>query len=121
MVQYSAANGQPFNAPQNIVESSISGSWTLVGQEGAPKGRAVRVQGVYWDTCTGGARLQIRDMYRLPGESQYKPGAIWYDAECIGGSDPAIDIFPTYLTLITPFQYFDSVGGNKIIIYGEYV
>ena len=110
-------SGQPFNIPANIVQNSVSGSWMTVGD--AVSGRAVRVQGIYWSSVTPGATIQIRDIVRgVNGTST--PGAIWYDAQCLGGS-PAVDLFQAHLTLFTPFEYYDSEGGNTLIIYGEYV
>jgi len=108
------APGQPFNIDENSVTNSIPGSWITFGEAGA--GRAVRVQGVYWSATIPGAVLQIRDI-RPP----LKPGAIWYDAVCIGGI-PALDQFAAHLTLFSPFQYYVSgSAGDEIIIYGEYL
>ena len=108
----SVASRQPFNIPQNSVLLSASGSWAAIG-EAAP-GRGVRVQAIYWSTSTPGARLRIRDIMGAT-----TPGGIWYDATCLGG-EPCLDMFPQHLTLFAPFEYFDSVGGNSIVIYGEY-
>ena len=114
-----AASGQPFNIQENQIQSNASGSWERIGA--AVSGRGVRVQGVYWTATHPGARLYIRDLYRSPGSNSYEPGAIWYEADCLGGDSHAIDMFPAHLTLITPFEYFDTQGGNRIIIYGEFV
>jgi len=113
-----AASGMPFNTPYNEIHSSTSGSWVTAWDK-VPE-RAVRVQGIYYSSMTPGATLRIRDMRRPTTSAELEGGAIWYDAQCIGGS-PAIDLFPAHLTLFTPFQYFDSEGGNIIIIYGEFV
>jgi len=110
-------SGQPFNLPQNVTLNSVSGSWTTIGD--AVKGRAVRIQGIYWTSTTPGATLQIRDIARDANGNE-APGAVWYDAQCLGGS-VAIDLFQAHLTLFTPFEYYDSEGSNSIIIYGEYV
>lgn len=108
----SAASRQPFNIPQNSVQNSVSGSWADIGA--ATPGRGVRIQAIYWSTTTPGARLRIRDT--VDGTVN---GGIWYDATCLGG-EAALDMLPQHLTLFTPFQYFDSVGGNVIVLYGEY-
>lgn len=114
----SAASGQPFNIPENIVETSVSGSWGAIGD--AVQGRAVRVQGVYWSTEVSGAKLQIRDRIRYAGGSSI-PGAIWYEADCLGPC-PAVDLFPAHLTLFAPFEYFSTdTYGDTIVIYGEFV
>lgn len=112
------ASGQPFNIPENIIESSVSGSWQRIGD--VVKGRAVRVQGVYWSTEITGAKLYIRDIERHVGGTD-QPGAVWYEADCLGPC-PAVDLFPAHLTLFLPFEYY-SLGsiGDKIIIYGEFV
>ena len=94
------SSGQPFNIPENIIESSVSGSWELIGN--AVVGRAVRVQGVYWDTEIPGAKLLIRDVIRRAGVPSL-PGAIWYEADCLG-PNPAVDLFPAHLTLFLPFE-----------------
>lgn len=113
-----AVSGQPFNIPENNITSSVSGSWHKIGE--AVKGRAVRVQGVYWSTEATGAKLLIRDIERHPG-TQDQPGAIWYEADCLG-PHPAVDLFPAHLTLFLPFEYY-SIGSedDKIVIYGEFV
>jgi len=111
------SSGQPFNIPTNNVLNSVSGSWTLMGD--SVKGRAVRVQGIYWSSTTPGAYLQIRDVIQQPNDIT-RTGVVWYDAQCLGGA-AAIDLFQAHLTLFTPFEYFDSEGSNTIIIYGEYV
>ena len=119
MASYRVAvsSGQPFNLPQNMTLNSVSGSWTTIGD--VVKGRAVRIQGIYWTSTTPGATLQIRDTVHQPDDLE-RPGAVWYDAQCLGGS-AAIDLFQAHLTLFTPFEYYDSDGSNTIIIYGEYV
>jgi len=101
--------GQAFNSiPQNNIVSSVSGSWCPIGA--AVPARHVRIQGVYWDATDVGAVLKIRD----------PQGGIWYHAVCMGG-DVAVDILPTPITLQTPFEYYDDHGGNRIMLYGEYV
>jgi len=110
-------SGQPFNIPANTTLNSVSGSWTTFGD--AVKGRAVRVQGIYWSSTTPGAYLQIRDVIQTANDTP-RTGVVWYDAQCLGGT-ASIDLFQSHLTLFTPFQYFDSEGSNIIIIYGEYV
>jgi len=116
----SITSGQPFNIKENKVINSVSGSWTNIAD--ATAWRAVRIQGVYWDATTVGTTLYIRDVERVPTNTGFiiKPGAVWYTADCLGGS-PAVDQFTSHLTLFTPFQYFDTGGGNTIIIYGEFV
>ena len=112
------ASGQPFNIPENIISHSVSGSWQRIGE--AVKGRAVRVQGIYWSTEVTGAKLRIRDIERHIGAAD-QPGAIWYEADCLGPY-PAVDLFPAHLTLFLPFEYYTSgSAGDKIIIYGEFV
>jgi len=114
------SSGQPFNLPENNVLNSVSGSWTR-GFDALKGFRPVRVQGIYWTSVTPGAILRIRDIQRtITGGATETPGAIWYEGQCFGG-DPAIDLFPAHLTLFAPFEYYDSEGGNSIIIYGEYV
>lgn len=113
----SVSSGQPFNLPQNTALNSVSGSWTVIGN--AVNGRAVRIQGIYWSSTTPGAYIQIRDIVNQPNDIP-RTGAIWYDAQCLGGS-ASIDLFQAHLTLFTPFEYFDSEGSNTIIIYGEFV
>ena len=113
--------GQPFNINANNVSSSVSGSWVLFGE--ASIGKAVRVQGVYWTSATPGAVLRIRDIHPgvAPGNRYGKPGAVWYEAICIGGN-PALDLFPAHLTLFSPFEYYESGSfGSEIAIYGEYM
>jgi len=112
-----AQSGQPFNIPENNVYASASGSWTRFGD--AVAGRPCRVQGVYWTSTTPGAILTIRDVLRTP-QLEEVAGAVWYEAQCMGGS-LSVDMFPSHLTLFTPFEYFDDDGGNTIIIYGEYL
>ena len=116
-----AASGQPFNIPANNITSSVSGSWQRIGD--GVKGRAVRVQGVYWSTEVTGAKLLIRDVERHVGVGGVgeHPGAVWYEADCLGPC-PAVDLFPAHLTLFVPFEYYSSGSeGDKIIIYGEFV
>lgn len=110
MAQYriSVSSGQPFNIPQNSVSGSISGSWASIGN--AVLQRPVRIQGIFWSCPIIGSELKIRELN----------GVVWYDAVVLS-SELAIDLFQNYLTIFTPFEYFDSVGGNQIIIYGEYV
>lgn len=112
------ASGQPFNIPENIISSSVSDSWQYIGE--VVKGRAVRVQGVYWSTEVTGAKLLIRDIERHVGGTD-QPGAIWYEADCLGPG-PAVDLFSAHITLFLPFEYYASgSAGDKIIIYGEFV
>lgn len=112
------SSGQPFNIVENIITDSISDSWQRIGD--AVKGRAVRVQGVYWSTEVVGAKLLIRDIERYVGETD-QAGAVWYEADCLGPG-PAVDLFPAHLTLFLPFEYYASgSAGDKIIIYGEFV
>jgi len=115
----SVAARQPFNIPQNSVQLSVSGSWASIGD--AAPGKGVRVQAIYWSSTTPGAKLRMRDIINNPNavDPQSTPGGIWYDATCLGG-EPCLDMFCQHLTLFAPFQYFDSEGGNTIIIYGEY-
>jgi len=114
----SAASGQPFNIPENNIVGSISGSWQRIGE--VVKGRAVRVQGVYWSTEIPGAKLLIRDIERYTGGTD-QPGAIWYEADCLGPY-PAVDLFPAHLTLFLPFEYYASGSADdRIVIYGEFV
>ena len=87
------SSGQPFNIHENIISSSVSGAWQRIGD--AVKGRAVRVQGVYWSTEVTGAKLFIRDIERRIGATE-QPGATWYEADCLGPG-PAVDLFPTNL------------------------
>lgn len=113
-----AASGQPFNIRENNINSSVSGSWERIGD--AVAGRAVRVQGVYWSTEITGAKLLIRDIEKHVGSTD-EPGAIWYDADCLGPG-PAVDLFPAHLTLFLPFEYYSSGStDDKIVIYGEFV
>ena len=113
-----AASGQPFNIPENNVANSVSGSWEKIGE--AVSKRAVRVQGVYWSTEIAGAKLLIRDIERHVGGVD-QAGAIWYDADCLGPG-PAVDLFPSHLTLFLPFEYYASGSADdKIVIYGEFV
>ncbi|KKN18594.1 hypothetical protein LCGC14_0954180 [marine sediment metagenome] len=115
------ASGQPFNIPENGIISSVSGSWQLIGE--VVRGRAVRVQGVYWSTEIVGAKLLIRDIERHVerGGVTNQPGVTWYEADCLG-PDPAIDLFSAHLTLFLPFEYYSSgSAGDKIVIYGEFV
>ncbi len=114
----SAASGQPFNIAENNIENSVSGSWQFIGN--AVRGRAVRVQGIYWSTEVTGAKLRIRDIEKHVGGID-QPGAIWYEADCLG-PNPAVDLFPAHLTLFLPFEYYSTdSAGDKIIIYGEFV
>lgn len=114
----SVASGQPFNISENNIESSISGSWQRIGE--VVRGRAVRVQGVYWSTEVTGAKLLIRDIERHIG-SVDQSGAVWYEADCLG-PHPAVDLFSAHLTLFLPFEYYASGSADdKIIIYGEFV
>jgi hypothetical protein len=113
-----ASSGQPFNIPENIISTSVSGSWQRIGE--VVKGRAVRVQGIYWSTEVTGAKLLIRDVERHVGEPD-QTGTIWYEADCLGPY-PAIDLFPAHLTLFLPFEYYSQgSAGDKIVIYGEFV
>lgn len=112
-----ASSGQPFNIPENNVYASVSGSWERLGA--AVPGRPVRVQGVYWTCATPGAVLTIRDILMSPQRSESE-GAIWYEAQCMGGS-LSVDMFPAHLTLFTPFEYYEDDGDNTIIVYGEYI
>ncbi len=105
--QISVSSGQPFNIPANNVTNSVSGSWSPIGT--AVSNRPVKIQGIYWTETTIGAVLKIRD----------PQGGVWYHAVCMGG-DIAVDLLQTPLTLYTPFEYYDSHGGNTIMIYGEY-
>jgi len=112
------ASGQPFNITNNIISSSVAGSWQLIGA--SVPGRAVRVQGIYWSTEVTGAKLLIRDIETRIGSDDV-PGAIWYEADCLG-PNPAVDLFPAHLTLFTPFEYYASgSAGDKIVVYGEFV
>lgn len=115
-VRPTISSGQPFNLPQNGTSNSVSGSWTSIGTV-AP-GRGVRVQGVYWSCSTPGVTLKIRDNTANIGGGH--TNVVWYEAVCLGG-DPALDQLVNGLTLYAPFEYFDTEGGNVIIIYGEYV
>ena len=116
-IRTTAASGQPFNLPKNNATNSVSGSWTKMGNI-AP-GKGVRVQGIYWSCVTPGAVLKIRDVIPNVGTGPVS-GVTWYEAICTGG-EPVLDQLSNNLTLYSPFEYFDSEGGNVIIIYGEYV
>lgn len=112
-----AQSGQPFNIPENNVYTSVIAVYTKFGM--AVPGRPVRVQGVYWTCATPGETLTIRDV-QMSAQRKETPGAIWYLAQCMGGT-LSVDMFPSHLTLFSPFEYLDSEGGNDIIIYGEYI
>jgi hypothetical protein len=104
---FAPSSGQPFNVEQNKIRASVSGSWTSIAS-GTPD-RGVEAHGVYWSCITPGAILQIRD----------REGDEWYKFTATGAL--AIDFLTLSLPLYTQFEYFDSVGGNVIIIYGKYV
>jgi len=112
-----ASSGQPFNMSENNAYNSVSGSWTRMGE--AVSNRPVRVQGVYWTATTPGSILTIRDILRNHNGTE-SVGAIWYEAQCMGGT-ASVDLFPSHLTLFSPFEYFDTEGSCTIIIYGEYI
>ena len=113
-----AQSGQPFNIRENNEYDSVLNTFTKIGA--AVSGRPCRVQGIYWTCTTAGKLLTIRDVIHDPVSGEETPGAIWYEAQCMGGT-LSVDMFPAHLTLFTPFEYFDDDGGNTIIIYGEYV
>lgn len=101
--------GQAFQSvPENIVSSSVSGSWQPIGA--AVNNRHVDVQGIYWTSTQVGAVLQIRD----------PQGSVWYHVICTGGT-VSVDILSTPLTLVTPFEYnVSGSSGATISIYGKY-
>jgi len=74
-------------------------------------GLSASLQGVYWSCTTAGAELSIKD---ASGEVVYK-----YIVDA--GLTPSIDQIETPITVRAPFSYYDSLGGNKIILYGEYL
>jgi hypothetical protein len=74
-------------------------------------GLSARLQGVYYSSTTPGAILSIKDA----------TGEIVYQYEVDAGVVPSIDQLETPLTCKTPFSYYDAEGGNKIVLFGEYV
>lgn len=99
--------GQPFNVEQNKIRGSVSGSWTSIA--GDTPDRAVKVHGVYWSSTNVGATLQIRD----------RENDVWYNYT--GTGTAAVALLALSLPLYSTFEYFDSVGGNTIIVYGTYI
>jgi len=96
------------NTANNIIENSIAAAWVQMDDT---IGLSARLQGVYWSSTTVGAILRIKD----------SSGEIIYEYEVDAGVTPSIDQIETPLTLRTPFSYYDSEGGNKIVLFGEYV
>ena len=107
MYTLSITRGQPFDIDANNVYNSVSGSWSTIG-DAVPNG-VVKIRGIYWSESALNAELKIRDTHNV----------VWYHAICAGDA-PVVDLLPNSLPLYTPFEYFDSVGNNIIIIYGEY-
>ena len=104
---FAPSPGQPFNVEQNKIRGSVSGSWTSIAA--ATPDRAVKVCGVYWSSTNVGATLQIRD----------RESDTWYNYT--GTGTAVVDFLTLPLPLYSKFEYFDSVGGNTIIVYGEYI
>ncbi len=108
MAQSFAGKEHYLNTEDNTIESSQAGEWT---QMGSTVGLSARLQGVYWSSTTPGAELKLKD----------SNGEIVYHYVVTAGITPAIDLLETPLTVRTPFSYYDSIGGNKIILFGEYL
>jgi len=106
-VSFTPSPGQPFNVAQNKIGSSVSGSWTQLGE--GPDDRAMEITAVYWSSTNIGATLQIRD----------RENDVAYDYT--GDGTVAIDMLALPLPLYTQLQYFDSIGGSTIIVYGKYI
>jgi len=101
---------QPFDMPGNIASGSIATTWTVMGNAVGVR-TGVEIVGVYWSSVTYGATLSIRDtLNNIP----------WYQFTA-DGTTPVVDLFQTILPLYAPFEYYDSEGGNVIVIYGRYV
>ena len=95
------------NIPENTIENTVAAEWT---QMDALIGFSARLYGVYWTSTTEGAVLKLRDSY----------GEIIYDVEA-DGLEVAIDQLIAPITVRTPFSYYDSEGGNRLVLFGEYV
>lgn len=102
------ARGYPFKVLANTVSGSLQNVWTPFAD--AIGDYPVMISGVFWSSTVKKSVLRIRD----------QENDIWYKYE-FTAKEPAIDLLITPLPLFPPFEYFDSEGGNDILVYGRYI
>lgn len=97
-----------FGNPDNKVDVSVPNSWTRFSCI-EDDDRIVEVQAVYWN-CSSGT-LQIRDAY----------GDVIYNDSRISGAMAEPEIFPTYITVRLPLEYYTGYSSGSIRIWGKFV
>lgn len=107
MVYISRITGENFGDLHNKVDGCVSGAWTRFSYDG-DDGRVIRFQAVYSNISSGS--LQIRDAY---GDVIYNNDILTLMAEP--------DVLASFLTVRLPLEYYSSVSGSSIRIWGEFV
>jgi hypothetical protein len=102
----SRITGENFGDGYNKIDNCAFGAWTRFSWAG-DDGRVIRFQAVYWN-CPSGS-LQIRDAYN----------DIVYSTITLNSmSEP--DVLSSFLTIRLPLEYYSSVSGSSIRIFGEF-
>ena len=107
MVYISRITGENFGDLNNKVDNCVSLKWTRFSYDG-DDGRTIDFQAVYWN-CPSGS-LQIRDAY---GDVIYNNNTLTLMIQP--------DVLNSFITVRLPLEYYASVSGSSIRVFGKFV